>query len=82
MSLRTKLLDNYKSELKAIQHMKADDPLTMLESSIWNFTDEHSVKHFDDSLIPIDEVITELERRIGILDSELCTEEEAKTLNY
>ncbi len=77
MSLRKKLLGNYQAELATVQHMKAEG-LKKLESSIWDFTGEHE----DDSLIPIDEVITELENRIGTLVEESCTEEQARELNY
>lgn len=77
MSLRTRLLQDYQSELETVQNMKAEGT-RQLESSIWDFTGQHE----DDSLIPIDEVITELENRIGILANESCTEDEAENLNY
>lgn len=76
MSLRTKLLLNYQSELKVVNNLKSSGH-TQLEAATWDFKNDH-----EDDLISIDEVITELENRIGILANESCTEEEAETLNY
>ncbi len=77
MALQAKLLNNYQAELRSVQHMKAEG-LKKLESSIWDFSGEHE----DDSLIPIDEVIAELERRIGVLSNPECSAEEVESLNY
>jgi hypothetical protein len=76
MSLRTTLLENYKAELKAVLSIQKSG-VTQLESS-WDFTNEYEA----DSLIPIKDVITELENRISLLSDESCTEEQAEELNY
>jgi len=76
MSLQSKLLLNYQSELKVVNNLKSSGH-THLEASIWDFTHEHE----DDALVSIDEVIVEIENRIGTLANE-CTEETVNSLNY
>ena len=77
MTLREQLLLNYQSELIYVEQMQ-DEGATQVLAGTWDFT--KTVEPL--KLIPIEQVIGEIENRIEILSDPSCTPEQAELLTY
>ena len=74
---RQNLLDNYLAELGTVQQFRQQE-ITHLQADTWDFTETLD----SETLVPIEEVEKEIQRRVDILSNPECPESIVESLEY